>query len=60
MLKLENVKKSFTQPNGDVLPILNIPRFRVEEGEQMVLVGRSGCGKTTMLHVISGISRSPR
>ena len=58
MLLLEDVKKSYVQPNGDELPILNIPHFVVEASEQMVLVGRSGCGKTTMLHVISGISRA--
>lgn len=58
MLLLEDVKKSYVQPNGDELPILNIPHFEVKPSEQMVLVGRSGCGKTTMLHVISGISRA--
>ncbi len=58
MLLLEDVKKSYVQQNGDPLPILNIPRFEVSPSEQMVLVGRSGCGKTTMLHVISGISRA--
>ena len=57
MLDLMEVKKSFAQPDGTGLPILDIPEFHVDAGEQMVLVGRSGCGKTTLLHVIAGISR---
>jgi putative ABC transport system ATP-binding protein len=57
MLRLINVKKSFIEPDGTPLPILDIPQFEVPAGEQMVLVGRSGCGKTTLLHVIAGISR---
>lgn len=58
ILQLQNVKKSFREPDGRRLPILNVPRFSVERGEQMVLVGPSGCGKTTLLHVIAGISRA--
>tara|TARA_B100000809_G_C14990104_1_gene477692 strand:- start:79 stop:777 length:699 start_codon:yes stop_codon:yes gene_type:complete len=58
MLLLENVKKSYVEPNGDLLPVLDIDHFDVDVGEQMVIVGRSGCGKTTLLHVISGISRA--
>lgn len=58
MLLLENVKKSYLEANGHILPILHIPRFSVSSGEQMVLVGGSGCGKTTLLHVIAGISRA--
>lgn len=57
MLYLKDVKKTFRQPDGSPLPILDIPEFHVAAGEQMVLVGPSGCGKTTLLHVISGISR---
>ena len=57
MLLLENVKKSFIEPGGAKLPILDVPSFRVEAGEQMVLVGRSGSGKTTLLHMIAGIGR---
>lgn len=57
VLQLKEVKKSFTEPDGSPLPILDIPSFELGPGEQMVLVGPSGCGKTTLLHVIAGISR---
>ena len=57
MLHLKEIRKSFFQPDGSELPILDIPEFYVAVGEQMVLVGQSGCGKTTLLHVIAGISR---
>lgn len=57
MLQLQDVKKSFQQPDGSELHILDIPDFEVQLGEQVAVVGRSGCGKTTMLHVIAGISR---
>jgi ABC-type lipoprotein export system ATPase subunit len=57
ILQLKAVKKTFRQPDGTELRILDIPQFNVAPGEQMGLVGRSGCGKTTLLHVIAGISR---
>ena len=57
MLLLKDVRKSYTEPDGNHLPILDIPSFEVAAGEQMVLVGRSGGGKTTLLHIIAGISR---
>ena len=58
MLSLRNIKKSYREPDGTPLPILDIPQFAVADGEQVVLVGRSGCGKTTLLHTIAGITRA--
>ena len=57
MLKLENIKKSFVQPDGETVPILDVPSFEIDAGEQVVLIGPSGCGKTTLLHIIAGITR---
>jgi putative ABC transport system ATP-binding protein len=58
MLLLEGIKKSFRQPDGERLPILDLPRFEVAAGEQVALIGDSGCGKTTLLHIIAGIIRA--
>jgi putative ABC transport system ATP-binding protein len=57
MLLVKDVRKSFVEPDGTVLPILDIKEFHVARSEQVVLMGRSGSGKTTLLHVIAGISR---
>jgi putative ABC transport system ATP-binding protein len=57
MLTIENLKKGYVQPDGVPLPVLEIAEFHADAGEQVVLAGGSGCGKTTLLHVIAGISR---
>ncbi|MEN1678722.1 MAG: ABC transporter ATP-binding protein [Planctomycetota bacterium] len=56
MLAIENVKKSYREPGGAPLPILDVPRLDVAAGEQVVLRGRSGCGKTTLLNAVAGLT----
>jgi len=56
MLLLESVRKSYREPNGEQLPILDIEQLEIAAGEQVVLRGRSGCGKTTLLNCISGLT----
>ena len=57
MLKIRNLKKSYPQPGQDPLKVLDIPSFDVEAGEQLAIIGKSGCGKTTLLHSIAGICK---
>lgn len=57
MLVLQDVQKAYREPSGERLPILDIPHFAVAAGEQVVIRGRSGCGKTTLLNAIAGITR---
>ncbi|MDR2642890.1 MAG: ABC transporter ATP-binding protein [Planctomycetaceae bacterium] len=57
LLEIKKLQKSYQLPDGESLPILEIPQWEVEAGEQVVLVGASGCGKTTLLHIIAGILR---
>lgn len=57
MLKLTSIKKSYSQPNGERVEILDVPEFQVADGEQLALIGPSGCGKSTLLHVIAGITK---
>ncbi|MEX2091552.1 MAG: ABC transporter ATP-binding protein [Pirellulales bacterium] len=56
MLLVENVKKSYREPDGSQLAILDIPRLAVAAGEQVVIRGRSGGGKTTLLNAIAGLT----
>jgi ABC-type lipoprotein export system ATPase subunit len=55
-LVLRDLKKSYREPGGGVLPVLDVAHFELKTGEQAVLVGSSGGGKTTLLNVIGGIS----
>ena len=58
MLELTDIKKSFNQPGGGTLTVLDIPTLVIDKGEQVVLIGRSGGGKSTLLHTIAGITKA--
>lgn len=55
-LILEGIKKSYRQPGGESVQVLDVDQFELAQGEQVVLVGSSGGGKTTLLNVIAGIT----
>lgn len=55
-ISIRNLRKSYDEPGGQRLPILNVESFDIAAAEQVVLVGTSGGGKTTLLNVIAGIT----
>lgn len=55
-LELRNVTKAYRDPGGGRVPVLNVAEFKVGPGEQVVLIGSSGGGKTTLLNIIAGIT----
>ncbi len=55
-LQLQGITKSYREPQGSRLPVLNVENFSVDSGEQCVLLGASGGGKTTLLNIVSGIT----
>ena len=54
-VRLEQLKKRYVGPDGSVVPVVDIERFDLADGEQVALVGTSGSGKATLLHLIAGI-----
>ena len=55
MLQVTDLVKSFDQPGGGTLTVLDVPQFNLQPGEQVALIGQSGGGKTTLLHLIAGL-----
>ena len=54
-LEINDLVKTFTQPGGGRLTVLDVPEFRISDGEQVALIGESGGGKSTLLHLIAGV-----
>ena len=52
VLEFEAVNKSYTQPNGEVEQVIRNFTGTVQRGEKVVLIGRNGQGKTTLLKAL--------
>ena len=59
MLEVKNLSKEFSQPKNKIktLKVLDNISFKVREGEFIAIFGPNGCGKTTLLNILSGIDK---
>lgn len=56
MIQINNLTKSFKNPeSGQHQTVLKISELSFEKGKSYALFGPSGIGKTTLLHIISGL-----
>jgi nitrate ABC transporter ATP-binding subunit len=55
-LVIENVSKVYPTPTGPYT-VLDGVELTVNEGEFICLIGHSGCGKTTLLNMVSGFNQ---
>jgi ABC-type nitrate/sulfonate/bicarbonate transport system ATPase subunit len=54
-IDVKGVRKSFPQRTGGNVSVLEKVDLGIAENEFVSLVGRSGCGKTTLLNIIAGL-----
>lgn len=58
LIRIEGISKKFTGRDGNVTTVFEDLHFGIEPGEFVCLIGHSGCGKTTILNVLSGLDQT--
>ncbi len=56
LLRVEGLKKVFRSGETDLVLFENLS-FQVSKGEMLAIVGQSGTGKSTLLHIIGALDR---
>lgn len=56
-LTVDNVSKTYALPKGDSYTVLKNVNLTVQKGEFICVIGHSGCGKTTLLNMVSGFAK---
>lgn len=57
MIQAKNLKKTFDGPSGHRTEVLRGLNLTVDRGSIYGLIGRNGTGKTTLIHLLSGVYR---
>jgi len=59
-VRLNGISKTYHSLSGSSVQALNSVDLTVHEGEIVVLIGPTGCGKTTLLNILAGLDRQDR
>ena len=59
MLELDRLWKIYDTPKGPATIVKNF-NLKLKEGEFATLIGHSGCGKSTVLMMVAGLSKPPQ
>ena len=57
---LEKVAKSYPRPGSGDLTVLKDISFSISPGDFVIILGESGCGKTTLLNLLAGLETPSR
>ncbi len=55
-LSIENMTQRYPDGHGGELTVFEDATFGVEKGEFVVILGHSGCGKSTIMNILAGLS----
>ncbi len=56
ILKVENLSKIYGQGDNEVRALDGVS-FSVEKGQFVAIIGPSGSGQSTLLHILGGVDR---
>ena len=57
-LEVRSLKKAFSMKDGTKLPVVDVPNFNLNKGQQLAIFGKSGSGKSTFLNLLAGILKA--
>ena len=57
-LEVRSLKKAFSMRDGTKLPVVDVPNFNLNKGQQLAIFGKSGSGKSTFLNLLAGILKA--
>ncbi|MEA5485844.1 MULTISPECIES: nitrate ABC transporter ATP-binding protein [Pseudanabaena] len=57
-LEIDHVTRTFKTNNGQPYVAVKDVYFEMKEGEFVSIIGHSGCGKSTVLNILSGLDRA--
>ena len=54
-IEIKRVSKAYTRPDKTRLGVLKDISFSIDQGDFVIILGESGCGKTTLLNLLAGL-----